>query len=113
MPAKGSKSKSDNDPFPNGKPNQDLLQNLSFVYQANVYLASLGDVQQSASRLKQQSREQPQAGPSRAPKCPEVQSNRSKGQRSASGDANTGLGAVARRSNRGCKYAVQHSMLKT
>jgi hypothetical protein len=91
------------DPFPNGKPNHDLVQNLSFIYQANIYLNGLG--------LRPSQSQAVEVGPSR-----HVEENKHKS--SNPGDARSAsreqyLGAIARRANRGYEYAAQHSMLKT
>ena len=93
------------DPFPNGKPNHDLLQNLSFMYQANIYLNGLG--------VRPTPVQPAQAGPSeqtsaKKPKCA------SDGDVPVSSAERPGpLDAIARRANRGYEYATQHSMLKT
>jgi hypothetical protein len=97
-------SQSKSDPFPHGKPNHDLLQNLSFMYQANVYLNGLG--------LRPAQSQTAEAGPSRL-------GSEGKGQGSHSGNSKSSnreqvsLGAIARRANRGYEYAAEHSMLKT
>lgn len=94
------------DPFLNGKPNHDSLQNLSFMYQANIYLNGLGIL---PSRTRPQSSE---AGPSCVKynkKHAELRAGETK-----SGEEEEGsLSGVARRANRGYEYATQHSMLKT
>lgn len=99
------------DPFPNGKPNQDLLQNLSFVYQANIYLSGLG--------LGKTTPAFPQAGPGPSTTAsikadPSTGASEKKPSKKSKTDGTgTALDAVARRANRGYKYAARHSMLKT
>jgi len=99
------------DPFPNGKPNQDLLQNLSYVYQANIYLNSLG--------LGKTKPAFPEAGPgpstiaSAKAENATCTSDKKRSKKSKTDGTGTALDAVARRANRGYKYAARHSMLKT
>jgi hypothetical protein len=90
-----------NDPFPHGKPNQDLLQNLSFLYQANVYIQSLSA---HTNRLVDI------AGPS-TPRTIKFQGHKVSLPRSNHCDID--LPAVARRANKGYDTAAKHSMLKT
>jgi hypothetical protein len=92
------------DPFPHGKPNHDLLQNLSFMYQANVYLNGLG--------LRPVQSQKAEAGPSRLESEGKNQGSHPGNSKSVNREQ-VSLGAIARRANRGYEYAAEHSMLKT
>jgi hypothetical protein len=91
-------------PFPQGKKNQDLLQRLNHLYQANTYLASL-------SRELGSSTADSPGGSSR-----KKDRQARKGERAEKGGQRVrtdALGVVVRRSNHRFKVMVKHNILST
>lgn len=99
----GKPMSKDLNPFPQGKKNQDLLQRLNHLYQANTYLASLSRELGSSTA---------EAGPSRSggKKGRKGLKRQSVGDEQTNSDA---LGVVARRSNHRFKVMVKHNILAT
>lgn len=100
-----AKSKESN-AFPQGKRNQDLLQRLNHLYQANTYLASVShELARTIPRV-----------PSMECERDQVPLNRNKARKARRRDGrekNDALAIVARRSNERFKVMVKHNTLHT